>query len=1182
MSGDAERPATGGEAVGFTASLAAAPFGAGVVHAWIASARRPPAVVAGVSAGALTAAAFQKALAEPRAEGSRAVLRRYLDLLAEGPLPLLLESLPDRADFRGAPPVADPATPPELRRSERDALERRLRIAALLAWLARLPVPLSAFARAAVAFVRWRERPGGTFQPGRLFSLLRRGAPLLTRVAAHLALRAPLASRRPGGGRGPLLGTAAHLVALGLTVGGASAALATALLALRFAGPLLGVGEPRFLELVWTETLLAGLLGGGLLQAGLAAALLVPAWRAALLSRSARALGLGPSLLSAWPLERRLRELFADSGEEPVISHDPMPLLVVAAPLQTVLRQRAGTERPEPLTAYQLWARPGAALLPALRAALAVPGVFPPVRVTADEARKSWLSPRARLPEGAASLDLVDGAVVRQNPLPALFAFLKSQPELAAELAAGNGPARPAILVVHGVPVAVPGADLVPVPEDRRGLVDQGLGALRLARRRDTQLEVEQTNFISRLERLVPREPSAPAAPTFPVFAAEIAPGADLRFENPLAPRRDEVLTAAAEGCRRTLALLHASGLRASPGEGPVSCPAFLRRCGARSDLAPGEKAPGLPEVCGACTGLLSRPAAEGPAVRSTPRPSLDLRRPEPGPAGESPGREPRLVVVASGGVFRGAFHAGLLGALAESGVRPDLVAGASVGTLVGGALATLSTLPPAGRGALLLDLVDLFADAGEKVALTGRLRRALAELAARAQSVRLSPASVRRRLRSGTRSDAGYAALGAPPVLVDAVSTLLLVPHRETAAIAEELVAGRVAEAARKLLSALERHTLPRLGISDALLGASLLEPAVRRLLSPAGSGIDLGERQPWIANGTSLLATAADLGSGAPILLGDASLHPGKPWDAAEALLASSAFPCVFAPRRESDVFPGTGRPDVLLADGGMFDNLPFVPAIRALAQAQRDARASGDVVRPPSEELRERWEAPDLLLAAALDANPEAAPDAAAPFDGLLAILARARSLQHNVKVRSVEWAQEKIHGQIGRLLRAVSAPLPPEQEAVADGVVDAAVLPVFPADPDHLNPTFAFSRTLGLSKRRVARSVADGCFQTFAAILRASGEPGTLAGRSVARLVSLRRLPRLARRKDGPSAPGDCPFFSMARAGEPSPSPLAAVAPFACPFHAAGHGEGTAGLVRRLCAADPAHRTLPPEV
>jgi NTE family protein len=45
------------------------------------------------------------------------------------------------------------------------------------------------------------------------------------------------------------------------------------------------------------------------------------------------------------------------------------------------------------------------------------------------------------------------------------------------------------------------------------------------------------------------------------------------------------------------------------------------------------------------------------------------------------------VVFIASGGVFRGAFHIGMLSALRECEIKPDLIVGASVGTLMGGAL---------------------------------------------------------------------------------------------------------------------------------------------------------------------------------------------------------------------------------------------------------------------------------------------------------------------------------------------------------------------------------------------------------------------------------------------------------------------------------------------------------------
>jgi hypothetical protein len=48
------------EAVCFTSGFQGASFAAGVIHAWLAAARRPPRVVAGISTGALPAAATQR------------------------------------------------------------------------------------------------------------------------------------------------------------------------------------------------------------------------------------------------------------------------------------------------------------------------------------------------------------------------------------------------------------------------------------------------------------------------------------------------------------------------------------------------------------------------------------------------------------------------------------------------------------------------------------------------------------------------------------------------------------------------------------------------------------------------------------------------------------------------------------------------------------------------------------------------------------------------------------------------------------------------------------------------------------------------------------------------------------------------------------------------------------------
>src|SRR5215471_408790 len=52
------------DGVCFTAGITGAPFAAGVIHAYLAADRRPPLVVAGISIGALSAAAMQRAYRE--------------------------------------------------------------------------------------------------------------------------------------------------------------------------------------------------------------------------------------------------------------------------------------------------------------------------------------------------------------------------------------------------------------------------------------------------------------------------------------------------------------------------------------------------------------------------------------------------------------------------------------------------------------------------------------------------------------------------------------------------------------------------------------------------------------------------------------------------------------------------------------------------------------------------------------------------------------------------------------------------------------------------------------------------------------------------------------------------------------------------------------------------------------
>lgn len=95
------------------------------------------------------------------------------------------------------------------------------------------------------------------------------------------------------------------------------------------------------------------------------------------------------------------------------------------------------------------------------------------------------------------------------------------------------------------------------------------------------------------------------------------------------------------------------------------------------------------------------------PAADEPPRADLQPRRlSELPPAAETP----RLALVLGGGGLRGFAHIGVLQALHEAGIRPDLVVGSSAGALVGAAYA--SGLQPdqllaAARGLRVASLID-------------------------------------------------------------------------------------------------------------------------------------------------------------------------------------------------------------------------------------------------------------------------------------------------------------------------------------------------------------------------------------------------------------------------------------------------------------------------------------------
>ena len=463
------------------------------------------------------------------------------------------------------------------------------------------------------------------------------------------------------------------------------------------------------------------------------------------------------------------------------------------------------------------------------------------------------------------------------------------------------------------------------------------------------------------------------------------------------------------------------------------------------------------------------------------------------------------------------------------------------MGTLLGAALGSMYSCSSQQAQVKLRRLTNLFIEVDQRVALTKTLKAAVKDVGIRSRgaSMNLSPNTLRKMVRAGSRQDPGSAITGAPPALIDAISDLFLIPYRATARIAAEFVAGHVTRATHTFWTQIKTETIDRLGIYDALIWSSLLERETRLVLGDIPQDV----AQPFLEQSRiAFFATAVNLVTEWITILG-AQLAADR-YDLIEALLASAAFPMAFAPRRASALYPGVGRRDVFYGDGGMFDNLPFTPAFEVLREVQMDrlqatARA-GQVARGAG--------------APASRAGSISRGRAEYPADGGRAgrptiRCARSRPARHPLKTtkKSTGWAAiRQIDRQLGQLRAAApgDARLPGEQEELLNGIVNAAVMPVYPADAAHLKGTYEFCAAMGMDRDRIRRSIADGCFQTMLKIARAQEEtPHSMTSRSVAALTAMVRVPGIVIEHD-PAAKhyGCCPFFIADGGGGNDVDPL----------------------------------------
>jgi hypothetical protein len=296
------------------------------------------------------------------------------------------------------------------------------------------------------------------------------------------------------------------------------------------------------------------------------------------------------------------------------------------------------------------------------------------------------------------------------------------------------------------------------------------------------------------------------------------------------------------------------------------------------------------------------------------------------------------------------------------------------------------------------------------------------------------------------------------------------------------------------------------------------------------------LDRRQPYINSewkfgdkATEIFCTTAYVNHRWPLLLGRDALTPAAEYfQFLHAALSSSAFPAAFPARHESGVFPGTGIETNLLCDGGMFDNLPFIPAIELLSETQQFRfKHSGN----PKQFLRERLNAPDLIISGGFDPLPSENPKQT--FNSRAEIKARSGALAAAVKTESFVFMSQRVATELQQTVDAADESKEHDVQILTKrtGTVVAGVVNIVPATDLHLNPTFGFSRSLGFDCERVAASIADGCFQTLRELQKQGWKETSEVRRSLEGLEINVHRRNLDGKGGGEHGSCACPYFKV---------------------------------------------------
>lgn len=595
-----------------------------------------------------------------------------------------------------------------------------------------------------------------------------------------------------------------------------------------------------------------------------------------------------------------------------------------------------------------------------------------------------------------------------------------------------------------------------------------------------------------------------------------------------------------AAGCRLTLETIIAADISAA-GTGVVPCAAVIAK--RRGDTIQG--LPGASEICSRCTfaidttqhdkslrehgdstarwpiDMLLAPRATIPTPGSTATPPPDISAPT------NVVKPPTVNLLFSGGVFRGVFLVGVLNALHLFRIRPQLVAGSSVGSITAAMAARIFTLPDTKRLLGINRMASTYLTLDQHV-VTDRFADFVRRLGLRAAQANVSLADIDDALRSYDRPT-GARWARALRRLASGVEHLLYVSPFELLSLVHSL-RRRDARRAYRLLRQYFQALLDRGGVGLEVLGTEPLSYLIREhVLSEEQREQRTVPLDVFGEQAVSLLVTATNLSAGKLDIIGARdNTDARRAATLVDALLASSAFPGVFRPRWGWEVFVGENVEDQLV-DGGVMDNLPLDAVVGYLSREVSARRAAVRPVDHADEPV------PHLIFTASLERDPQR------PKPGGLARVAQrwpatrqhARELRYNRKIDTFATAQREFRKIYDRYAQAaVELPRVP---------LDIEVVVV---KPRWLCGTFAFHPMLGFTRDRQAASIAHGCASTLrqvAELDQTAEAPRWLTewlfDPAVRNSLDRERLADLtpARKKDGTChfrTDGACPFSRQA--------------------------------------------------